>query len=124
MGKMAASVKAYNVRSLKNKFSVLDQCTTELLTFQIVALTETWLNSSVGDDAIVKAGAVVESCWRLIHRSQPREDRVLNYPRKWCEKLLIGLFYRPPSSNISLLQKCCESVMGARSVGDIILLGD
>ena len=134
----------YNVQSLASKLDVLHA---ELFHFDILAFTETWLNSSFSTSYI-----------RLQSFNSPeRKDRVgdshggviiyvkegLHYRRRqdleprgieciWIElsnnhkRTLFGLFYRPPNSDLayySLIENSLHLAVDS-GINDIIITGD
>ena len=134
----------YNVQSLVPKLDILGA---ELLEFDVLAFTETWLNSSYSSDDI-----------RLESFRQPeRKDRVgdshggviiyvkdsIHYRRRndlelqgiesiWVQltlkhkHVLFGLFYRPPNSDSIYYSGIEDSIHLAIDTGisDIIITGD
>ena len=134
----------YNVQSILPKLDVLFS---ELCDFDILAFSESWLNTAVTDDDL---------SLQLYHKLE-RKDRVgdshggvilyvkdtLHYTRRmdlepngieflWIElvlkhkHILFGLFYRPPSSNAAYLSSIEDSVHLAIDTGiqEIIVTGD
>ena len=134
-----------NVQSIKNK--LLD-CTinmNELLNYDCLVLSETWLNNYVSDcelpfdsyfsiyrnDRQTRGGGVMV-CVKRNWSSQLRSDLMRDCEIIWVEvctnlkrKLLIGCYYRPHKrSPMILLEECRDSVLAAAAVGDVVLFGD
>ena len=134
----------YNVQIILPKLDILF---TELCDFDILAFSESWLNTSVPDEDL---------SFQLYHKPE-RKDRVgdshggvilyvkesLHYTRRrdiepngiefiWIEitlnhkHILFGLFYRPPSANAAYFSSIEDSIHLAIDTGiqDIIVTGD
>ncbi|XP_046406403.1 uncharacterized protein LOC124171300 [Ischnura elegans] len=138
-----------NVRSLQNKLSILSSHYSDLCFFDVIALCETWLSDRVGDselelahshqlfrrDRCSRGGGVLLAINSTIPATR-RFDLETECEIVWVEirledgcgirkkKLFIGCFYRPPSSDVSVLEACLESVLRVHTHGDLILLGD
>ena len=131
----------YNVQSLASKLEVLHA---ELFHFDILAFTETWLNSSLSTSDIHLQS----------FNSPERKDRVgdshggviiyvkegLHYRRRqdleprgieciWIElsnnhkRTLFGLFYKPPNSDLAYYS-LIEDSLHLAVINDIIITGD
>jgi hypothetical protein len=143
------SVYYQNVRSIKNKLSICSSHDHELSQFDIFAISETWLIPSVGDsemsfsslhcvyrrDCLSRGGGVLVAI-KLKLPSKNQEVHTAYCDIVWCKtklstslksksnKILVGCFYRPPSSDILALESCLESVLKTLNVGLVILVGD
>ena len=135
-----------NARSLKNK--ILDfQTSVYAGDFDIVAITETWLNDSILDHVLLHTGYTIYRKDRdgrmgggvlLAIRNNIKTFRRYDLETKcellWNEihtnhgqKMLIGVYYRPPNTNIEYLQLMDDSLIKVRSLCNfdkIFLLGD
>ncbi|XP_046397077.1 uncharacterized protein LOC124163976 [Ischnura elegans] len=138
-----------NVRSIKNKLSTCDSHAHELSKLDIIALTETWLNPSVRDgelsfsathgihrkDRLSRGGGVLVAINNKFP-SKRRLDLETECEIVWTEvslpsnkhskpiKTYVGCCYRPPASDLSVLERCLDSVMSVITPGPIILFGD
>ena len=111
----------------------------------IIAITETFLDDTVHDSHIAPFGYVAYHCDRNRHGGGvmilirntfhviQRNDLDLSCEVLWIELIvshgdsvvLFGVFYRPPSSDISVLQQLCHSLHALTSANsNIILCGD
>lgn len=142
--KSTLSVYCQNVQSLKNKLSICEQHLSELLEYDCIALTETWLNDHVNDNEIP-----LHTSFSIYRRDRPSRgggvllaiNRNLKSRRRadlesptcellWTEvsiknnKTYVGCYYRPPNSSKENLTACFESVIPVLSLGTVILVGD
>ncbi|XP_046384883.1 uncharacterized protein LOC124155211 [Ischnura elegans] len=129
----------------------MDSFLHELRNHQVISLTETWLCDNVSNGELsISTSHQIFRCDRVGKRgggvllgvdngflALRRPDLELGPEILWVEvtfpfnatssvgrRLLIGTFYRPPSGDITTLEKCFNSVSLARSVGEVMLLGD
>ena len=138
------SLTHYNVQSILHKIDLLGA---ELSEFDILAFTETWLNNSINpDDLIIPSYKPPERKDRItdshggvaiyikgnIHHIR-RHDLELNHLEAlWVEinlnnnKILIGVFYRPPNSGVLYQNLIEDSINLAIDTGikNIIITGD
>lgn len=115
------SVVHYNVQSILNKLDLIE---TELCNFDVISITETWLDQRTSDSDLNIKG------YNLYRRDRPGDnhggicvyvrDNIYSCRRNaielpniecvWVEvivngrKQLIGTFYRPPNSQIRQMQ--------------------
>ena len=140
---LGLSIIHYNVQSLRPK---LDLLTAELLNFDILLFTETWLNDSVSSDEICintfqcperkdrsdGYGGVALYVKDSVHYRRRRDLETQGIECIWIEtcqrykKLLIGLFYRPPSSDNIYIQSIENSMSLAvdSNIKEILIMGD
>ena len=137
------SVVHYNVQSLSNKVDLIQS---ELSNFDIICLTETWLDQRTIDDDLALNG------FNLHRRDRPgdhhggicvyvnqnifsrrRNDLELpNIENVWIEvllhncKMLIGTFYRPPNSSPVVLSSIEDSIGLAydTNIQNVVITGD
>ena len=137
------SVVHYNIQSILNKVDVLGA---ELKNFDIICLTETWLNPNISDDCLTIDGFKL---YRRDRRSDShggicvyaknnvycRRRSDLELPDIECvwlelnshhRKFLIGTFYRPPNSSAEILSLIEDSIGLAfdTNVNNIFITGD
>ena len=134
----------YNIQSLANKIDIIES---ELKDFDIICLTETWLDRRISDTDIELSG------FKLPYRRDRQgdnhggicvyvKDSIFSKRRPdlempdiecvWIEvstrhkKLLLGTFYRPPSSSADVLASIENSVGLAydTNISDIFVTGD
>ena len=134
----------YNVQSLAPK---LDTLTAELMDFDILAFSETWLNeSTLTEDLLIESfsqserkdrvgdrhgGVIIYVKDSLFYRHRD-ELELRGIENIWIEKtikhncILFGLFYRPPSSDSIYYSRIEDSTHLAVDTGinDIIINGD
>lgn len=135
-----------NVRSIRNKLLLDFHAIVYAKEFDIIALTETWLDQSVMDHEIIPHGysifrkdrsnrrGVLLACKDnlvVTRRSDLEENQC---ELLWCEisspvtgsKTLLGIFYRPPDTNIdyiSLLEKSFNRIANSNTY-KVFLVGD
>ena len=132
-----------NVQSLKPKLDILE---TELRTFDVLAFSETWLNSSISNSDIEISG-YSEPCRKdrpdgyggvaiYIKNNipfKPRQDlSITGLENLWVEillpntRILLGVLYRSPSSGSNILDLIDNNFEAAVDTGidNIILMGD
>ena len=134
----------YNIQSVLPK---IDQLQFELSHFDIIAFSETWLNSSVESDDICFSnyrkperkdrsndtyGGVMIYVKNEIYYTRRPDLEINGVESIWIDlnvqnrKILFGLFYRPPSSNNFYDSSIEDSIHLAIDTGinDIIITGD
>ena len=138
------SVVLYSIQSLANK---VDQLQVELSHFDVIALSETWLNPSISDDDIMFQNFQKPFRKDRIHNNyggiiiyvkeniacKRRQDLENNQIESiWVEltleakSILLGLFYRPPNSPASAIGDIKTSIDLAfdSNIKNIIIAGD
>ena len=138
------SIVHYNVQSIFSKIEVLH---TELIDFDILTFSETWLSDSVeNDDLMLQSfnkperkdragdsyGGVMLYVKEGIHYKRRNDLELRNIESIWIEvanshkRVLVGLFYRPPNSDAAYFSSIEDSVGLAIDTGisDIIITGD
>ena len=141
-----------NVRSLKNK---LDDYKSSLCVniesnnYQVVCLSETWLNEHVLDDELSftdcamyrrdrndnrRGGGLLTLVNNAIISRRLHEFENDACELMWIElgvssrkKCIVGLYYRPPNASmdsLNLLQQSLESILVQYNSHDVLLLGD
>lgn len=137
------SIVHYNIQSLSNKVDLIES---ELRNFDVICLTETWLDRRIPDDSIKLNG------FNLYRRDRPNDNhggicvyvnqslfscrrQDLEFPQLECiwveislhnRKELLGTFYRPPSAN-NLVYSCIEDSIGLAfdtNISNITITGD
>ena len=134
----------YNVQSILTKLEILN---TELLDFDILAFSETWLSSAVKDEDLLlqlfnsperkdrvgdRYGGVIVYIKEGIHYKRRKDLEVRGVECIWVEiinkhkHILFGLFYRPPNTDSILYSNIEDSLHLAVDTGisDIIVTGD
>lgn len=138
------SLVHYNVQSALHKIDILSS---ELKSFDVLAFTETWFSENTDASSIAitgyhpplrkdrvqdnHGGVAVYINDSFAFRRRP-ELELPNLECVWCElflkkrRLLIGVFYRPPSSSIQYLNLIEDSIALAADsdVDNIIVTGD
>ncbi|MCG8113299.1 MAG: endonuclease/exonuclease/phosphatase family protein, partial [Candidatus Thiodiazotropha taylori] len=137
------SIVQYNVQSISNKLNLIEA---ELRNFDVICLTETWLDQRTTDDDLY-----LEE-FKLFRRDRPGDNHggICVYVRKnmyskrradlelhniecvWVEvavhnkKQLIGTFYRPPNSINAVLSTIEDSIGLAfdTNIDNILITGD
>lgn len=137
------SIVHYNVQSLLNKLDLIE---TELRHFDVICITETWLDQRIHDSDVTLKG------YNLYRRDRPGDnhggvcvyvrDNIYSCRRKtielpniecvWIElivqgrKQLIGTFYRPPNSSNAVMSSIEDSVGQAfdTNIQNILITGD
>lgn len=138
------SMVHYNVQSLVNKVDILES---EFSHFDVISLTETWLNSSISDLDILfqefqspfrrdriddSHGGIAVYVKHNIPCKRRPDLELINIECVWLElsvrnkKILFGTFYRPPSSSPNVLVDIENSIGMAVDTGlsEIIITGD
>ena len=132
------SLVHYNVQSIINKLDLIE---TELRNFDVISITETWLDQRTSDlDLNIKG-------FNLFRRDRPGDnhggrDYIYSCRRKaielpniecvWVEvivqgrKQLIGTFYRPPNSSNAVMTSIEDSIGQAfdTNIQNILITGD
>lgn len=134
----------YNVQSISSKLDILGS---ELFDFDILAFSETWLNSSIDtEDLLIQSyrsperkdrigdshGGVMIYVKENIHYRRRQDLEILGVECIWIElgnkhkHVLFGLFYRPPSSDSFYYSSIENSINLAVDTGvrDVIVTGD
>ena len=134
----------YNVQSLASKTDIIEP---ELTNFDIISLTETWLNDSISNEDLKfnefqdpfrrdrvddSHGGVIVYVKRGIPCKRRLDLELVNIECVWIEiivknkKLLIGTFYRPPTASPVVLSDIEKSIGLAIDTGveDIVVTGD
>lgn len=118
----------YNIQSIVTKLDIL---LAELYDFDILAFTETWLNSSVNNDDLSlqsyhsperkdrvgdSHGGVMLYVKETIHYTRRNDLEVNGVECLWIEltlknkHILLGLFYRPPISDAAYFSSIEDSI--------------
>ncbi len=134
-----------NARSLKNKLQDFHaMISTENL--DIVAITETWLDTSVLDHEIIPSGYTIFRRDRINRIGggvllafknnlivTRRIDLEVNCELLWCEltsemgsRFLFGVYYRPPNSDLDYMSSLEESFLKIENLNmdKVFLVGD
>ena len=137
------SVVHYNVQSIMNKLDIIE---TELRNFDVICLTETWLDTRTPDDLLVfkdlklyrrdrfgdSHGGICVYVRNNIFSCRRNDLELLDIECVWIEvkthniKQLIGTFYRPPNSNNTVISTIEDSVGLAfdTNIKNILITGD
>lgn len=138
------SIMHYNVQSIFSKLEVLH---TELIDFDILTFSETWLNDSIDTDDLLfqsfnkperkdrpgdSHGGVMLYVKKGIHYKRRNDLELRNIESIWIEvanshkRVLVGVFYRPPNADAAYLSYIEDSFGLAIDTGikDIIITGD
>ncbi|MCG8033229.1 MAG: hypothetical protein JAZ03_13755 [Candidatus Thiodiazotropha taylori] len=138
------SLVHYNVQSLLNKVDLVEP---ELSNFDVISLTETWLNDTITNQDIAfnnfqlpfrrdrigdSHGGIAVYVKTGIPCKRRDDLELINIECMWLEvnirnrKILVGTFYRPPNSTPLVLNEIENSIGLAVDTGitDIIVLGD
>ena len=137
------SVVHYNVQSILNKVDIIQS---ELQQFDVISLTETWLDNTISDDEIIfngfnlfrrdrvndRHGGVCVFVKRELYAKRRIDLELQNTECIWVEifvdhkKLLIGTFYRSPNSSNDALIAIENSIGLANdtNIHDILITGD
>lgn len=138
------SIVHYNVQSIFNKLNILHA---ELIDFDILTFTETWLGPSVETDDLLldtyymperkdrpgdNHGGVMLYVKEGLHYKRREDLEIRNIENIWielanCRKhILVGLFYRPPNSDASYITNIEDSIGLAIDTGisEVIITGD
>ena len=139
------SIVHYNIQSLLPKIDII---ASELSAFDILTFSETWLSDSTKDEQLV-----IKGFSKIIRRDRVSDgyggvaayiSDSLNFARRpelelfgteciWLEiftsktkSILLGIFYRPPSSNQVYTQKIEDCIGLALDSGgkDVVVTGD
>ena len=133
----------YNVQSILNKLDILQA---ELSSFDILAFTETWLSQQIDTDDLVLAtysrperkdrddnhGGVILYVKETLRFKRRADLEIRGIECIWIEllnnhqRILFGLFYRPPNSHADYLSSIEDSLGLAIDTGitDIVVTGD
>ena len=134
----------YNIQSIVPKLDIL---TAELSDFDILAFSETWLSPTVTSEELFilsyhpperkdrigdSHGGVILYVKDTLHFTRRHDLEPVGVECLWIElnlkhkKLLLGLFYRPPSSNSAYFSSIEDSIYLAVDTGikDIVITGD
>ena len=137
------SIVHYNVQSLANKLDLIES---ELRNFDVICLTETWLDRRISDETIKingfnlyrrdraddNRGGICVYINQSIFSCRRRDLELLQLECVWVEislhnrKELLGTFYKPPSSN-NLVYTSIENSIGLAfdtNVPNITITGD
>ncbi|MCG8113231.1 MAG: reverse transcriptase domain-containing protein, partial [Candidatus Thiodiazotropha taylori] len=137
------SVVHYNVQSIVNKLDLLEA---ELQNFDVICITETWLDQRTSDDVLNLYGFKLFRRDRLgenyggicvyvknnIYSCRRADLELPNIECLWIEvmvngkKNLIGTFYRPPNSTNAIWSSIEDSIGQAfdTSIRNILVTGD
>ncbi|MES9883011.1 MAG: reverse transcriptase family protein [Sedimenticola sp.] len=133
-----------NVQSLYPKLDILRA---ELMEFDIIALTETWLSEQTNSDDLLfqnfksperkdraadRHGGVIVYVRDSLYHKRRRDLEIVNIECIWIEivsnkkSFLFGVFYRPPSSNAIYNNSIEDSIQLAIDTGlrDVVIVGD
>ena len=135
----------YNVQSI---FSTLELLETELIEFDILAFTETWLSPPTGTNELLlhsfntperkdresdNDGGVMIYVKDYLHYRHRADLESRNIESIWIElnnnhkRVLFGLFYRPPNSGFNYFSSIEDSIalaVDSPGISDIIITGD
>ena len=131
-----------NARSIVNKRSEL-QAVASTKDLDIIAISETWLNSDIMDqellsshynifrkDGLGRGGGVLLAireglrCYRRCDLETDCEILRCEVHFNPCSVYYVGIFYRPPSSDMAYLAKLVQLLEKLPSLCSILLLGD
>ena len=137
------SIVHYNIQSISSKIDLIGS---ELRNFNIICLTETWLNQNTPDDSLKinefklyrkdrqadNYGGVCVYIKENIHSRRRTDLELPNIECIWVEvnfhnkKFLLGTFYRPPSSSAQTLSYIEDSISLAidSNIKDVFITGD
>ena len=137
------SVVHYNVQSITNKIDILES---ELSNFDIICLTETWLDERTSNDTISlneynlyrrdragdNHGGICVYTKQNVHSRRRQDIELPNIECLWIEvsthnkKILLGTFYRPPNSTQDALTSIEDSISLAydTNIQNILITGD
>jgi hypothetical protein len=134
-----------NVQSIRHKLDILYS---ELVDFDILAFSETWLNNTISSDDLKllsyntperkdriddSHGGVILYVRENLHYKRHYNLELNNLECIWIELIpennkhvLFGLFYRPPNADANYSNKVEDSIALAidTNISDIILTGD
>ena len=135
----------YNVQSVF--FSKLELLEAELIEFDILAFTETWLRPSVDTNELLlhsfntperkdregDNGGVMVYVKDCLHYRRRADSESRNIESIWIEltnnhkRVLFGLFYRPPNSDSNYFSDIEDSIalaVDSPGISEIIMTGD
>lgn len=138
------SLVHYNVQSLLPKIDIIE---TELTNYDLLCFTETWLSPNVLDNDVLLTGfkapirydrpndahgGVAVYIKESLYSKRRSDLEIRGVENIWIEvklkhrSVLIGTFYRPPNSDVSILTDIEASIDLAFDSGikDIIITGD
>ncbi|MEW8544644.1 MAG: endonuclease/exonuclease/phosphatase family protein, partial [Candidatus Thiodiazotropha sp.] len=138
------SVVHYNIQSISSKLDIIES---EFCNFDIICLTETWLDDRTSNNALNlneynlyrrdragdnHGGICVYAKQNIYSRRRPDIERP-NIECLWIEvsihnnkKILLGTFYRPPNSTQEVLSSIEDSISLAfdSNIQNILITGD
>lgn len=137
------SVVHYNVQSIVNKIDILES---ELRNFDVICITETWLDQRTSDDILTikdfklyrrdragdNHGGICVYVRQNIHSNRRNDLELPTVECIWVEvsihnkKHLIGTFYRPPNSTNAVISTIEDSIGLAfdTNIPNILIAGD
>ena len=137
------SVVHYNIQSIANKLDLIE---TELRHFDVICLTETWLDTRTSDDLLLlkdyklyrrdrsgyNHGGICVYVRNNIYSCRRNDIELPDIECVWVEvithnkKQLIGTFYRPPNSNNTVISTTEDSIGLAfdTNIKNILITGD
>ena len=137
------SIVHYNVQSLANKTAIIES---EFKHFDIITITETWLNERISDNEVQfndysiyrrdrigdNHGGICTFIRNNVYSKRRTDIELPNIECLWVElyihnrKILLGTFYRPPNSLPALLDSIENSIGLAfdSNAHEIIITGD
>ena len=137
------SVVHYNVQSILNKVDIIES---ELSNFDIICLTETWLDERTSNDTISlneynlyrrdrggdNHGGICVYAKQNVHSRRRQDIELPNIECLWIEvsthnkKILLGTFYRPPNATTDVLSSIEDSISLAydTNIRNILITGD
>ena len=137
------SIVHYNVQSISNKIDLLES---ELMNFDVICITETWLDNRTSDDVLVLDGYKLHRrdrvgdshggiCVYVKQNTYSSRRKDLELPHIECvwvevsinnKKHLIGTFYRPPNSTNQVLTMIEDSIglVFDTNISNILITGD
>lgn len=139
-----------NCRSLKNKINCIQESFQELQKFDALLFCETWLTNNVDNsefypfidyynlfrvDRPQGRGGGVALFLKKHLKAELRQDLIScnSYEILWCQitgvnnisrPLLLGVYYRPPNENLTVLNEVFSTLKNIGNSNDVILLGD
>ena len=137
------SIVHYNVQSLANKTAIIES---EFKQFDIITVTETWLNERISDNEVQfndysiyrrdrtgdSHGGICTFIRNNVYSKRRTDIELPNIECLWVEfyihnrKILLGTFYRPPNSLPAVLDSMENSIGLAfdSNAHEIIITGD
>ena len=133
----------YNAQSLRKKLHILE---TEATEFDIICITETWLNETINDNSLYLKGYLPiirkdrqdgyggVAMYVKNNLATRRRDDIASFNTEslWVEiqngnfKLLLGCMYRPPNSKSAYWEHLESCIENAKSIGltNMFICGD